>query len=297
MPRELFYPACPVCEDSGHLPVVEYDELTFVRCAACGLVYKREQLRRLGVGYEEEYFRHNRARYLHRWDHRVRKCRRQLLACLEFAPHARDVLDIGCSAGYVLEAARSLGLHPTGLDVSAFAVNLCRERGFTAEQGVFEQMPFADGSFDIVVTKHTLEHIRDPMQGLREIFRVLRPGGVAFIIVPDGAYYKMAVMPRRGRSFRPDRRGWQHHVYFYEHNLAEACRRVGLEPAKAGKDVFRRRLARGPATGWELLRYAFLVAWTATCRVTRFRREIQLICRRPAEPALLAPAAPPRLAG
>jgi SAM-dependent methyltransferase len=168
-----------------------------------------------------------------------------------------------------------------GLDASKFAVGLCRERGYRAEVGSLTEMPFMDASFDIVTLKHTLEHVREPMRGLGEIARVLRPGGVGFVIVPDAAYYKIIVMPRRGRSFRPDRRGWQHHVYFYERNLADACARSGLLPAKEGKDILRRRLARGARTPWEWARYAFLLAWVWTCRVTHLRREIQIIARKP----------------
>lgn len=279
--RATFLDRCPVCEAKESAPVIEYPELAFARCSGCGLIYKREQVPQLGHGYEEEYFRFNRAKYLERWAHRVRKCRRQLLVCLEYAPGARDLLDIGCSAGYVLEAGKSLGLAPTGLDLSKFAVELCRERGYRAELGSLTEIPFPDESFDIVTLKHTLEHVQHPMRGLKEIARVLRPGGVAFLIVPDAAYYKLLVMPRRGRSFRPDRRGWQHHVYFYERNLAEASRLAGLVPLKAGKDIFRRRLARGPRAAWERARWLWLVAWTATCRALHLRREIQLIAGKP----------------
>jgi ubiquinone/menaquinone biosynthesis C-methylase UbiE len=288
--RSTFLARCPVCEAEGSAPVIAFPELAFVRCAACGLIYKREQVPQLGHGYEEEYFRTNRAKYLERWDHRVRKCRNQLLACLEYAPHARDVLDIGCSAGYVLEAARTLGLTPAGVDCSTFAVQLCRERGYRAELGDLTQLPLPDASFDIVTLKHTLEHVQHPMRGLREISRVLRPGGVAFLIVPDAAYYKIILMPRRGRSFRPNRRGWQHHVYFYERNLAEAARLAGLVPLKAGKDIFRRRLARGPRAAWERLRHLWLLLWVATCRATHLRREIQLIAGKPGARGVESPS-------
>lgn len=276
--RAPFFAACPVCGSNGTRPVVEFPELSYGRCTGCNLIYKVEQQGELGAtGYEEDYFRFNRARYLERWEHRVRKCQRQLLACLEYAPQAHDVLDIGCSAGYVLEAARRLGLEPAGLDLSNFAVTLCRERGYRAEQGSLTDMPFADSSFDIITLKHTLEHVPDPMKALREVRRVLRPGGVAFVMVPDAAYYKIILLPRRGRSFRPDRRGWQHHVYFYDKNLADACNRAGLTPLKQGKDIFRRRLARGSGLFKESLRYLLLASWVWVCRVTHFRREIQMI--------------------
>lgn len=278
--RAPFFQTCPVCGDPANSRVVEFKELTFGRCAGCGLIYKREQERALGVGYEEEYFRFNRAKYLERWEHRVRKCQRQLLCCLEYAPSARHVLDVGCSAGYVLEAARRLQLEATGLDLSRFAVDLCRERGYRAVTGSLTQMPLPDQGFDVVTLKHTLEHVEDPMRGLQEIRRVLRPGGVAFLVVPDAEYFKIRLWPRLGRSFRPDRRGWQHHVYFSERTLAEASRRAGLRPLKAGKLIFRKRLARGARTAWELLRYLWLCAWFGTAGVLRIRREIQLIAAR-----------------
>jgi len=294
--RTAFLSSCPVCGAAETSDVITFPELRFGRCQGCGLIYKREQVPGLGgAGYEEDYFRHNRAKYMERWDHRVRKCQRQILVCQEFAPHAQSLLDIGCSAGYVLQAARALGLEPTGLDLSKFAVGLCRDKGFRAEQGSLMEMPFPDNSFDIITLKHTLEHVERPMDALREIRRVLRPGGVAFVIVPDAAYYKIPLMPRRGRSFRPDRRGWQHHVYFYDRNLADACQRAGLVPLKAGKDILRRRLARGARAPFEYLRYLFLLAWVWTCRVTHFRREIQLIATKPqtASAALPAPAQAP----
>lgn len=279
--RRPFYLACPLCGASTSVGVVSFQQLTYVRCTECRLIYKGEQAEGLGVGYEEEYFRFNRAKYLQRWAHRVRKCRRQILACLEFAPHARSLLDIGCSAGYVLAAARELELDPTGLDMSQFAVSLCHEKGFRAETGSLMQIPFPDETFDIVTLKHTLEHVEQPLRGLREVARVSKPGGVAFVIVPDADYWKLRWMPRRGRSFRPDRRGWQHHVYFDQHNLAQACESVGLKSVKQGKAVFRRRLANGVRWPWELLRFAWLVAWTRVCKFTRLRREIQIIAMRP----------------
>jgi len=293
--RSSFFDSCPICAEARHLPVVEFPELVYVRCAGCRFIYKREQVTGLGVGYNETYFKFNRAKYLHRWAHRVRKCRRQLLACLEYAPHATRMLDVGCSAGYVLEAARSLGLSEMGLDYAEFAVNLCRERGYQAEQGSLTQMPFPDESFDIVTLKHTLEHVEDPMRALREIHRVLKPGGVALVVVPDADYFKLTLIPRYGRSFRPEKRGWQHHVYFYAHNLKDAAQRTGLTTVLDNKAVLRRRLARGPRALYEWARFGYLIAWTAVCRILRLRRELFHVVRR--EPAaVVGQQAPVRLA-
>ncbi|MFN0062842.1 MAG: class I SAM-dependent methyltransferase [Myxococcaceae bacterium] len=279
--RPTFLAACPVCGESARREVVAFPELVYGRCDGCGLIYKTEQIRELPNQYEEHYFRHNRAKYLERWEHRVRKCMRQILACLEYAPHARTLLDVGCSAGYVLEAAKRLGLRECGLDSSRFATDLCAQRGYNVALGSLTKMPFADASFDIVTLKHTLEHVAQPLEGLREVARVPKPGGVALVVVPDAAYFKLALLPRRGRSFRPDRRGWQHHVYFFDKNLQDACARVGLVTQATNKAVFRRHLAQGARTPYEYGRWVFLQGWTAVGRATRFRRELFHVVQKP----------------
>ncbi len=279
LPRAPFFERCPVCADARSSPVVRFDELSYVRCDACGLIYKREQVPQLGVGYEDEYFKFNRAKYLERWEHRVAKCTRQLRDCLQVTPAAKDVVDVGCSAGYVLEAAKRLGLSPLGVDLSKFAVALCQERGYRAVEGALERLPLPAASVDVVTLKHTLEHVTAPLDGLRELHRVLRPGGAALVVVPDAAYWKLSVMPRRGRSFRPELRGWQHHVYFFQHNLDDALARAGFVVRHRHKAV-RRGDARWPAL--EAVRYGAFLATGWLWRVTRLRRELYVVAQKPA---------------
>lgn len=261
---------------------MEFPELTFSRCDGCGLIYKSSQLPGLGHGYEESFFLGRGAKYLRRWDHRVRKCRRQIQGCLEFQPAARALLDVGCSMGYVLAAAKELGLAATGLDVSQFAVDACRERGLEAVVGSAMALPFADASFDVVMLKAVLEHIPDPMTGLREAARVVRPGGVLFVVVPDGDYYKHAVFPRTGRDFRPDARGWQHHVYFDSASFRCACEAAGLEVRVEGRAVRRHRPGAALPAGLETVRWAGLAAWSWASRTAHLRRDIQAFVGRPA---------------
>lgn len=279
--RQVFLAQCPVCGAGEASPVVSFPQLSFGRCVACGVVYKREQVPALPRKYESEYFEQGGAQYLKRWEHRVRKSRRHVLACLEFAPAARSLLDVGCSAGYVLEAARSLGLREAGLDVSAYTVELCRQRGYRAEQGTLTALPFADGEFDVVTAKHTLEHVTDPLKALSELRRVLSPGGVALIVVPDADYLNIRLRPRTGNSLRPDGLGWQHHVYFDGKSLVDACTRAGFETLLTSKALFRRRLARGVRAPVEVARYLGVGAWTHLAGLTGLRRELFHIVRKP----------------
>lgn len=110
-----------------------------------------------------------------------------------FLPHLRPgmrVLDCGCGPGAMtidLAAAIAPG-EVVGLDPEAqqFAIgrDLARERGLTNvhfEQGSVYRLPFGDASFDAVFAHAVLYHLAAPVAALREIHRVLRPGGVVGI--------------------------------------------------------------------------------------------------------------------
>ena len=119
--------------------------------------------------------------------------RRRLPILLDYLELADDdrVLDCGCGMGFhllVLESLRRLRL--VGLDPDAERLERARAEGVTAElvHGDARQLPFRDASFDKVLMTEVLEHIRDDRQALREVRRVLRPGGVLALSVPNSRY-------------------------------------------------------------------------------------------------------------
>lgn len=120
-------------------------------------------------------------------------------------PHLREglsVLDVGCGPGTItVDLARTVGPGVvTGIDTSAAVLE--QARATAADQGVRNvefveadvyDLPFADGSFDIVHAHQVLQHLSDPVAALREIRRVTRPGGL--VAVRDADYAAMAWYP------------------------------------------------------------------------------------------------------
>ena len=94
-----------------------------------------------------------------------------------------DVLDLGCAGGFMAEAMTAKGANVIGIDPAAQAIEAARVRALLVGQdirydvGVGEALPYETRSFDAVVCVDVLEHVDDLAQVLREVARVLKPGG------------------------------------------------------------------------------------------------------------------------
>jgi len=99
------------------------------------------------------------------------------------------VLDLGCGAGHVSFAVAPVAARVTACDLSsqmlAVVAGAAQERGLTnieTQQAQAERLPFADASFDVVITRFSAHHWSDVPAGLREAHRVLKTGGVMIVI-------------------------------------------------------------------------------------------------------------------
>jgi SAM-dependent methyltransferase len=97
----------------------------------------------------------------------------------------RRLLDAGCGTGNNLKHLATWG-RPIGIDLSEEAIGFCRTRGVTVARGSLLSLPFANESFDLVTSFDVLYHrwVTDDRVAVRELVRVLRPGGLLFVRVP-----------------------------------------------------------------------------------------------------------------
>ncbi len=136
-----------------------------------------------------------------------------------------DVLDVGFGGGIGLRAALRAGARTvTGVDLSPPMVAQARRRlrrdiaagRVRVDEGSVEALPYPDDSFDRLLTVHTIYFWPEPTSGLRELRRVLRPGGR--LVIATAAKDLMARMPFTAYGFR----------LFEEAELAALLAEVGL---------------------------------------------------------------------
>jgi SAM-dependent methyltransferase len=125
----------------------------------------------------------HRAEDRHWWYRGRRKVLARVLAELNL-PHAARILDAGCGSGRNMVELARLGT-VTGVELSGTSVTLARERavGEVIEGSVLD-MPFETDSFDLAVSLDVIEHLDQHLEALRELRRVVAPGGALLVTVP-----------------------------------------------------------------------------------------------------------------
>jgi glycosyltransferase involved in cell wall biosynthesis/SAM-dependent methyltransferase len=181
--------SCPACEAHAWVPDVAYLGTPYRRCRACGtaMVSALPDPNALRECYEVHYpgrFPHDEAR-----QGRVALFE-GILDQLQGFREAGRLLDIGCSGGYFLTAAVRRGWQGTGMDLSHEACVLARRANLNAVHAESCHLPFRDGCMDAVSFVNVLDHVADLVGSLLEARRVLAPGGVLVVRVPNAAFHR-----------------------------------------------------------------------------------------------------------
>ncbi|NRF66521.1 class I SAM-dependent methyltransferase [Aquincola sp. S2] len=120
------------------------------------------------------------------WDGGVREWPKKTALIASLVPPDAALIDIGCGNGGILRGLKQLGfsdLH--GLEISDYAVNRLASEGIQMHKGVLPRIELPDNRFDVLVASQVLEHIIRRRFFVREMHRILKPGGQALIFVPD----------------------------------------------------------------------------------------------------------------
>ena len=171
--------------------------------------------------------------------------KKRVQSIFEWIPPADDlrILDCACGRGFYLNMYRYVSAcRLVGLELEADVIRKAQRNvghlpDITLTRGNIYALPFPDDYFDGVILSEILEHIEDDVAGLREVRRVLKPGGVVAITVPNANYPFLwdPINWTLERVFHTKiRRGplagiWANHVRLYERDaLRSAVEQAGL---------------------------------------------------------------------
>lgn len=233
--------SCNLCGQKN-FQVIEEDEKPFrvLRCGNCGLVFV-DPLPEMGKlaahydpGYYEEWIKAQQKRRSRIWAERLRK--------LESYRSGGRLLDVGCGDGAFLLAAKQRGWSVEGTEISTYAAQRASDLlGVLVFNGELSAAPFPENEFDAVTLWHVLEHLADPMSCLLRVNRLLKPGGLVVIAVPNVNDLMMQAAYRifKGRRLRlfsvHDR---EIHLYHFSATTLRAyLKKTGFDCLSLGPDM------------------------------------------------------------
>jgi SAM-dependent methyltransferase len=245
---------CPGCAATQSDPPVllrGHDRLTgapgefsVVACAGCGLAFTQP---RLGPADFATYYPDSYSAYRPNLDGSERSLGERLgdlqrEAVVRFGPYRQiwrrppgRILDVGCGVGDLAAVFSRHGWRASGIEPSAQAAAHARAAGVDAVTGTLADAPWEDGSFDAIIFNHSLEHIDDPAQAVADAARLLRPGGLLAIAVPNfGSWHRRLFGSAWFQLDLP-----RHLQHFDRDSLAKLIRAAGLRPVAVGAATMR----------------------------------------------------------
>ncbi len=278
-PYRLLCPLCGSQNLSGRMDAPGASRL--LECADCGIVflepvpddlpalyegYRREGGKRFLYGAEAlvRFFRVRRARLIERLSRAPRKTGKNL-----------RILDIGCGRGLMLAELASRGWECYGTELPGQAPGTSGAP-FKVYEGRISDLDLPSEFFDVVTLWHVFEHLRDPMRALKEIRRILKPGGLLVISVPNigslqaklfGRRWIHLDLPRHLYHFSPRSLGcalresgfsiadWSH--FSAEHGISGIILSFGALISGRGHDLFSTLRGEGKGFGAAAASMAF----------------------------------------
>jgi len=233
---------CPMCgrDDSYERFVCRPDGLTVVRCPSCRLYflnpcpgsenltwfYSRYGSRHRALTYTREDARRMLAHISSKaeWDS-VRDPR--IAGLINTGGLAgKKLLDIGCSRGEFLLAARSLGANPVGLDMDHEALRFIQAHlAIPVIEGNAEQVELPENAFDIITCWDLVEHLLKPKASIKRLVKALKPGARIAFWTPNAD-----LIEKLGDQWIGFRVDLEHLQYFSAQTLGSLLKDIHLQP-------------------------------------------------------------------
>ena len=224
-------PKSGVCPLTGNLSreYARKDNAIYLHDPESGIIFLAEkpQLKDMAAFVDAEYEAGLYRDYVNARTLKLATMRRRLPVIRKYARGPR-VLDVGCAAGFFIEAALDAGFDPVGIELSPTAIELARPavRSRITCGDVNVLLESEARTFDVVTAFDIIEHTLDPAAFLADIGRVLAPGGLLMVSTPDTGHWLRRIMGDRWPMLQP----FQHTFLFSQHAMRALLLEHGYEP-------------------------------------------------------------------
>jgi 2-polyprenyl-3-methyl-5-hydroxy-6-metoxy-1,4-benzoquinol methylase len=216
---------CNACGHSLHHRLTTVDDYQIVRCKKCSLVFVNPMPFFTTDGFDtvsdDFYYTTDQKDFsVEKLQHANTSFTAQANEWQAFLPSSktRALLDIGCGTGLFVKAATKQGWHAEGCDIDATLIKLGADAlGVTLTHNDFLDCNYPREAFDVVLFRYVLEHLPNPLDVLKEAVRVLKPGGLVQIVVPNeaGLFNTMNLLAGRKKKTRWGTLTPPHHLHAY----------------------------------------------------------------------------------
>ena len=224
------------CSAGNHSIYSTDGDLSYLCCNDCGLIWRSEDSVSLEKEYDQSYF--DSKNYADRRAHKVEKSGWLIDIARRSNSKIENLLEIGCSIGYTLEAAKKRDINHLGIDISEYAVSFCQSIGLNAEQTSLEELVASGNKYQLVFMQHVLEHFQNPFETLKTCFDLLDKKGCLVILVPNSSYNRAKRLRGKHRFYSKEGVGLEHFVYFNYKNMKKVLESVGFELVQENYPLF-----------------------------------------------------------
>lgn len=227
------YINCPLCSSKNFKKFWVKDGFQYVKCQNCEFVYLNPRLDKQSLFefYNGPWVKVYNSRKFYNKNEMVEKKNIKDLMEINSIIKNGKLLEIGCGDGHFLQMARdNYNYEVFGVELDSETSQYARiKRGLiNVKTEAFENIKFPENFFDVVYMNDVLEHLQNPFQIIEECQKILKPGGLIVINVPnvDGLIYKF-VGEKHTCVF-----GFEHLNFFSDKTLSFILAKIGFDVKK-----------------------------------------------------------------
>ena len=176
---------CPLCSAQAQKRIHREGDYCMVRCLRCGLIYQNPRPSQQELLHAYQTYLPETEEEIEAWGKMIAPVFRRGADLIERSIPQGRLLDVGSGYGFFLALMQSRGWEVRGLEVSSTGADYGRTRwGLSILSQPWEEALFPEGAFDVVTAFYVIEHLSDPLTFLREVHRIVRPGGMILLRYP-----------------------------------------------------------------------------------------------------------------